>query len=298
MNKKIYVLQVIRAKLRRPDMIFKITVCTILIYKMLSEQVDSLGYQYSEFEHESPNMLMFFLYTFTSEYVGYYGVLFVFALLVADVVYEEYLTNNIVLLYGTRKKAVLSMVKIVAAFSALFLTLYILSVFAVGVLGGIRFDFHYTEHAVKAWSEMQLFHHFRFTSLYIPKSILNYNPFLVLLMIFGKYYIGLILLAMVGLLFSIRKDSVQYGSLAMFLVILLNLAMLHYYGPWNFYGMGISVDLSKIFSYISLQRFFVFDFIDIRKNIMQIFIETYAQGVVWFLLLFGMIYRIFQKRDF
>ncbi|MBD5137068.1 MAG: hypothetical protein HDT39_14105 [Lachnospiraceae bacterium] len=56
-------------------------------------------------------------------------------------------------------------------------------------------------------------------------------------MVILKYYVGLILLAMLGLIFSIKKDSVQYGLLAIMLTLLLNMAILNYYGPWKFYNI-------------------------------------------------------------
>ena len=269
----------------------------MLLYGILYNLIQSFDYIYDGVEHESPNVLMFFLYAFTSEHVAYYGVLFVFALIVADVVYEEYLTKNIFLLYKTRKKVVFGMIKIVAVFSAIFLFAYIFLILVMAWNGNIPIDFHYTRDAIQNWGSMQLWHHLREASVYLPVSVLNYNEFVVLLLVFLKYYIGLVLLAMIGLIFSIRKDSVQYGSLAMLIVILFNLAMLEYDGPWNFYGIGISVDLSKIFRYISLQRYFIFEFADIKYDVMRIFAETYVQGAIWFLFLFGILYQMFERRD-
>ena len=86
MNKQIHISQVIKSKLTRPDFVFKIVLGTLLLYGILYNLIQSFDYIYDGVEHESPNVLMFFLYAFTSEHVAYYGVLFVFALIVADVV--------------------------------------------------------------------------------------------------------------------------------------------------------------------------------------------------------------------
>ncbi len=179
----------------------------------------------------------------------------------------------------------------------LFVTLLYLPLYQIIASHVYRIDDLDRVNAIQNWGSMQLWHHLREASVYLPVSVLNYNEFVVLLLVFLKYYIGLVLLAMIGLIFSIRKDSVQYDSLAMLIVILFNLAMLEYDGPWNFYGIGISVDLSKIFRYISLQRYFIFEFADIKYDVMRIFAETYVQGAIWFLFLFGILYQMFERRD-
>ena len=112
-----------------------------------------------------------------------------------------------------------------------------------------------------------------------------------------KYYVGLVLLAMTGLLFSIRKDSAQIGTLAIMLTLLFNIALLEYYGPWKFYKLGILVDLSGIFSYITLQRFFMYDWAGIKEDVAVLFRDTILTGGIWFVALSVIIYRILKKKD-
>lgn len=161
----------------------------------------------------------------------------------------------------------------------------------------MELSFDFTENAIREWAKEQEFYIIRSTSIYIPVSVLKYNSLLVLGMVIFKYYIGLILLAMVGLVFSVKKDSVQYGTLAIMLTILLNIAVLEYYGPWNFYNIGISIDLSGMFSYITLQRFFIYDFAGIKKDVMVLFRDTMLTGGIWFVVLSVIIYRILKKKD-
>ncbi|MDE7431573.1 MAG: hypothetical protein K2N34_06645, partial [Lachnospiraceae bacterium] len=214
-----------------------------------------------------------------------------------DIVYEQYLTKNVYVMYGSRKKAYFGMLKLIASFSLFFISLYLLLAVIIGICGGLDLSFNLAKNAIIEWAKEQDFYLIRSTSIYLPVSVIKYNGLLVLGMAVFKFYVGLILLAMIGLVFSIKKDSVQYGALAIILTILINIAVLEYYGPWTFYNIGISIDLSGIFSYITLQRFFIYDWAGIKKDVVVLFRDTMFTGVVWFVVLSVIIYRILKKKD-
>lgn len=297
MENKVCTINVIKSKIVRPDFLIKLILCMFLLVSTLYYGIDSMHYYYPASGTEKANLLMYLLMVFTDPHTAYYSILLAFAILVSDIVYEEYLTKNVYVMYGSRKKTYFGMLKLTAAFSLFFICLYLLMAVMTGILGGLDLSFNFTDNAIRAWAEEQEFYLIRSTAIYLPVSILKYNSLSVLGIVLFKYYIGLILLAMIGLVFSVKKDSVQYGALAILLTILLNIAVLEYYGPWKFYSMGISIDLSGLFSYITLQRFFMYDFAGIKKDVVVLFGNTMFTGVVWFVVLSVIIYRILKKKD-
>ena len=297
MENKICIINVIKSKIVRPDFFMKLIFCIVLMVSQLYNIADSIYISYLNIETENANILMYLLEAFTSDFYAYYYILLAFAILVSDIVYEEYLTKNVYVMYGSRKKAYFGMLKLVAAFSLFFISLYLLLAVIVGICGGMDFSFSFTTNAIRAWAEEQDYYIIRSSSIYIPVSVLKYNSLLVLGMVIFKYYIGLILLAMIGLVFSIKKDSVQYGAFAIMLTLLLNIAVLGYVGPWKFYNIGISIDLSGMFSYITLQRFFIYDWAGIKKDVVVLFRDTMLTGCVWFVVLSAIIYHIFKKKN-
>lgn len=297
MENKVCMINVIKSKIIKPDFFIKLILCVFLLTSMLYSGIDTINYNYPASGTEKGNLLMYLLMVFTSDNFAYYYILVAFAILVSDIVYEEYLTKNIYVMYESRKKAYFGMLKLLASFSLFFISLLLLLSVLIGVRGGLDLSFDFTDNAIRAWVEEQDFYILRSTSIYIPVSVLKHNSILVLAMVIFKYYIGLILLAMVGLVFSVKKDSVQYGTLAIMLTLLLNIAVLEYYGPWKFYNIGISVDLSGLFSYITLQRFFIYDWAGIEKDVVVLFRDTMLTGSVWFVALSVIIYRILKKKD-
>lgn len=294
---KVCVVNVIKSKIMRTDFFIKLIVCVCLLVIILNNGIEMINYDYSVSGTERCNLLMYLLMVFTSDFFAYYYILVAFAILVADIVYEEYLTKNIFVMYGSRKKVYLGMLKLVASFSIFFISLLLLLSVLIGVSRGLDLSFDFTDSAIRLWAKEQDFYILRSTSVYIPVSVLKYNSFLVLAMVIFKYYIGLMLLAMIGLVFSIKKDSVQYGTLAILLTLLLNIAVLEYYGPWTFYNLGISIDLSGIFNYITVQRFFIYDWAGIKKDVVVLFRDTMFTGAVWFAVLSMIIYYILKKKD-
>ncbi|MDE5780598.1 MAG: hypothetical protein K2I03_03870 [Lachnospiraceae bacterium] len=295
MDKKVCTVNVIKSKIKRPDFIMKLILCIGLLVCTLYHDIGSLNFdfEYNQSGAESGNMLMYLLLAFTD----CYSVLLAFAILVPDIVYEEYLTKNVYVMYGSRKKAYFGMLKLIAAFSLFFIWLYSLLAVIIGICGGIDLSFNLTENAIMEWAKEQEYYIIKSTSIYIPVSVIKYNGLLVLGMTVLKYYMGLILLAMIGLVFSIKKDSVQYGALAIMLTLLFNIAIFQYNGPWAFYDWGISIDLSGMFSYITIQRCFVYDWAGIKKDVVALFIDTMLTGGVWFVALSVIIYRILKKKD-
>lgn len=297
MGNKVCTINVIKSKIMRPDFFVKLIVCVILLASTLYSGIDTINYYYPASGTEKGNLLMYLLMVFTDSRIAYYSVLLAFAVMASDIVYEQYLTKNIYVMYGSRKKAYFGMLKLIASFSLFFICLYLLLAVIIGICGGMDLSFNLTENAIKEWAKEQDFYIIRSTSIYLPVSVLKYNGPLVLGMAVFKYYVGLILLAMIGLVFSIKKDSVQYGALAIMLTLLLNIAVLEYYGPWTFYNLGISIDLSGIFSYITLQRFFIYDWAGIKKDVVVLFGETMLTGAVWFVVLSVIIHCILKKKD-
>lgn len=296
-NTKICTANVIEAKIKRPDFILKMMLCVILFLSTLYQAIETLEFCYMNVEGERGNLLMYLILVFTDPDMAYYTVLVAFAILVSDIVYEQYLTKEIYVMYGSRRKVYFGMIKLIAFFSFLFICLYFLMAVLVGVCGGIDLSFHLTENAIMLWAQEQDFYLIRSSAIYIPATVVQYNGIWVLGMIVVKYYVGLVLLAMTGLLFSIRKDSAQIGTLAIMLTLLFNIALLEYYGPWKFYKLGILVDLSGIFSYLTLQRFFMYDWAGIKEDVAVLFRDTILTGGVWFMALSVIIYRILKKKD-
>lgn len=294
---KIYTKNIIKSKMMRPDFLIKMIVCMILFGIALLNSVDIIKSIYPAEGSEYGNMLMYLIQVFTNEDIAYYSVLLAFAILVSDIIYEQYLTKNIYVMYGSRRNVFWGMLKLIASFSIIFLGLFLLMALIVGISSGIDVSFEFTKESIRQWAQEQEFYIIRSTSIYIPVSVLKYNAFLVLGIIIFKYYVGLILLAMVGLIFSIKKDNVQYGAVAILLTLLVNIALLQYYGPWNFYNIGVSIDLSEVFGYLTLQRFFIYDWAGRTKDVLALFGETMFTGGVWFLVLSIIIYRILKKKD-
>lgn len=297
MKNKICTINVIKSKIVRPDFLLKMILCILLLSGTLYRSIDTINFYYPADGVESGNLLMYLLMVFTNPHTAYYSILLAFAILVSDIVYEEYLTKNVYVIYGSRKQSYFGMLKLVAAFSFIFISLYMLLAVIIGICGGLDISFDFTENAIMEWAKEQDFYIIRSTEIYLPVSVLKYNGLLVLGMIVFKYYIGLILLGMIGLVFSIKKDSVQYGALAIMLTLLLNVAILEYYGPWTFHNLGISVDLSGVFSYITLQRFFMYDWAGIKKDVVVLFRDTMLTGGMWFVVLSLIIYHILKKKD-
>lgn len=297
MDNKVCMVNVIKSKIVRSDFFMKLILCIVLLVCTLSGLLETIPFEYQNVGTEKCNLLMYLLMVFTNPNAAYYSILLAFAILVSDIVYEEYLTKNVYVMYGSRKKAYFGMLKLTAAFSLFFICLFLLLAVIVGICGGLDLSFDFTDNAIRTWANDQDFYIIRSTSIYVPVSVLEYNSLLVLGMVILKYYVGLILLAMLGLIFSIKKDSVQYGSLAIMLTLLLNMAILNYYGPWKFYNIGISVDLSKAFSFITLQRFFIYDFAGIKKDVVILFRDTMLTGGIWFVVLSVIIYHILKRKD-
>lgn len=294
---KVCTINVIKSKIIRPDFFIKLIVCVLLLVSTLYNGIDTINFYYPPTGVEKGNLLMYLLMVFTDSDIAYYSVLLAFAILVSDIVYEQYLTKNIYVMYESRKKAYYGMLKLIVSFSLFFMLLYFLLAVIIGICGGMDLSFNLTEKALMEWAKEQDFYIIRSTAIYLPVSVLKYNGLLVLGISVLKYYAGLILLAMIGLVFSIKKDSVQYGTLAIMLTLLLNIALLEYYGPWKFYNIGISVDLTGMFSYITLQRFFMYDWAGIKKDVVVLFRDTMFTGVVWFVVLSVIIYQILKKKD-
>lgn len=297
MENKVYTMNVIKSKIVRPDFFMKLVLCIFLQVSTLYRLLEVIRVNYQIVGTEKGNLLMYLLMVFTDPYTAYYSILLAFAILVSDIAYEQYLTKNVYVMYGSRKKAYFGMLKLTAVFSLFFICLFLLLAVIVGICGGLDLSFDFTDNAIRAWAKEQEYYIIRATSIYVPVSILKYNSLLVLGMVMLKYYAGLILLGMFGLAFSIKKDSVQYGALAIMLALPFHIAVLEYYGPWTFYNLGISIDLSGIFSYITLQRFFIYDWAGIKKDVVVLFGETMLTGVVWFVVLSAIIYRILKKKD-
>lgn len=297
MDNKVCMINVIKSKIVRTDFLMKFFLCIVLQMSTLYYAIDLINLEYQGLETENANILMYLLMVFTDPYTAYYSVLIAFAILISDIVYEEYLTKNIYIKYGTRKNVYLGMLKLTAVFSFLFICFFFLLAIIIGSCGGLEISFKFTENAIKMWANEQDFYLLRTTTLYLPISILKYNSLLVFGMVFFKYYVGLILLSLIGLVFSIKKDSVQYGVSAILLTLFLNIAVLSYYGPWKFYNVGISVDLSVIFSYVTLQRFFIYDFAGIKKDVVILFGNTMLMGCIWFVVLSAVIYNILKNKD-
>lgn len=297
MENKVCTINVIKSKIVRPDFFAKLIICVFLLVSTLYSGIDTINFYYPTTGTEKGNLLMYLLMVFTDPSIAYYSVLLAFAVLVSDIVYEQYLTKNVYVMYGSRKKAYFGMLKLIASFSFFFMFLYLLLAVIIGICGGLDLSFNLTENAIMEWAKEQEFYIIRSTAIYLPVSVLKYNGLLVLGMAVFKYYVGLVLLAMIGLVFSIKKDNVQYGALAIMLTLLLNIAVLDYYGPWKFYNLGISVDLSGMFSYITLQRFFIYDWAGIKKDVVLLFRDTMFTGCAWFLVLSVIIYRILKKKD-
>lgn len=296
MDNKVCTMNVIKSKIVRPDFCMKLILCIVLEVIILSNGLSSMDFSYMGLE-ENGNLLMYLLLIFTNDFYAYYFILLAFAILVSDIVYEEYLTKNIYVMYGSRKKAYFGMLKLTIAFSLFFICLLLLLAVIMGIFGGLDLSFDFADDAIRTWAKDQDFAIIRSSHIYVPVSILKYNSLLVLGMVIFKYYVGLILLAMIGLVFSIKKDSVQYGALAIICILLFNMAVLQYYGPWKFYNIGISIDLSGLFSYITLQRFFIYDFAGIKKDVVVLFRDTMLTGCVWFAVLSVIIYRILKKKN-
>lgn len=297
MKSEVCTINVIKSKIMRPDFFMKLILCIFFQVSSLYYAVDTMPYNHPISGTEKANLLMYLLKVFTNSGIIYYSILFAFAILASDIVYEQYLTKNVYVMYGSRKKAYFGMLKLIASFSLFFISLYLLLAVIIGICGGLDLSFDLAKNAIIEWAKEQDFYLIRSTSIYLPVSVIKYNGLLVLGMAVFKFYVGLILLAMIGLVFSIKKDSVQYGALAIILTILINIAVLEYYGPWTFYNIGISIDLSGIFSYITLQRFFIYDWAGIKKDVVVLFRDTMFTGVVWFVVLSVIIYRILKKKD-
>ena len=298
MENQICLINVIKSKMIRTDFLMKLILCIVLQGSTLYYSVDVINWEYQGMSAEHPNMMMYLLMVFSDPYTVYYSILITFSILISDIVYEEYLTANIYIKYGNRKNIYVGMLKLTAAFSFLFISIYFLMALLVGCCGKLEISFGLTKEAIKSWTKEQNFYLLRGHSIYLPDSVLQYDSLLVLGMTILKFYIGLILLSLIGLVFSIRKDSVQYGASAILLTIFLNIAVLDYYGPWNFYRYGISVDLSVLFSYLTLQRFFIYDFAGIKRDVVALFGETMMIGVIWFALLSVILYFQLRKKEF
>lgn len=297
MKNKISTMNVIKAKLKRPDFLVKIILSMLFFGINLHGRVDYLLLYETELGKEKGNILMYLLYAFTNSHIIYYVILMIFAIVIADIVYEEYLTKTVYIMYGSRKKAYVGMLKLVLSFALIFISLYLLLAVIIGICSGLDLSFGFAEKSILAWEKEQDFSLIRSTPLYIPASVLKYNSFVVLGIVLAKFYVGLVLFSMIGLMFSIKKDSVQHGVLAMILTDLLNVVVLNYYGPWNFYKIGISIDLSVYFKYLTLQRFFIYDFAGIKKDVVELFGSTMLTGCIWFVVLSVIIYRILKKKD-
>lgn len=297
MENKVCTINVIKSKIFRPDFVMKMLLCMILLLITLCQGIETIQYLYPESGEEHGNLLMYLIMTFTDPYMSYYSVLLAFAILVSDIIYEQYLTKNIYVMYGSRRKVYSGMLKLIMAFSFFFICLYFLMAVIVGTISGLDLSLNLTENAIIQWAQEQDFYLIRASSIYIPVSVLKYNGILVLGLVILKYYVGLVLLAMIGLVFSIKKDNVQYGALAILLTLLLNIALLEYYGPWKFCRLGISIDLSGIFSYITLQRFFIYDWSGIKEDVVVLFGNTMLTGMAWFMVLSVIIYGIIKNKD-
>lgn len=297
MNNHIRMVSVIRSKIMRPDFVIKFAVCVLFVWTGMMSCAEMVNMQYLDVGKENANMFMYLLTAFSSESTSYYGILFAFGILVSDIVYEQYLTKNIYVIYGSRKNICANMLKLTAIFSLIFLAIFFLMAFVIGAVSGIEISFEHTPETVKYLAENQQFSLLRGSVVYVPKSILNYNSLIVLAMAITKYYVGLVLLAMIGFIFSVKKDNPQYGNMAILLVLFLNIAVLEYYGPWTFYAQGIQVDLSDIFNYVTLQRFFIYDFAAVKGDAAEIFGITMITGMVWFSVLMAVIYRIVNKKN-
>lgn len=121
MENKVCTRNVIKSKIMRPDFFIKLILCIALMTGMLSSEAEIFSHQ--EFGTEKGNLLMYLLMVFTSDFCAYYCFLIAFAILVSDIVYEEYLTKNVYVMYGSRKKAYIGMLKLTAVFS-FFLSVY------------------------------------------------------------------------------------------------------------------------------------------------------------------------------
>ena len=94
-NTKICTANVIEAKIKRPDFILKMMLCVILFLSTLYQAIETLEFCYMNVEGERGNLLMYLILVFTDPDMAYYTVLVAFAILVSDIVYEQYLTKEI-----------------------------------------------------------------------------------------------------------------------------------------------------------------------------------------------------------
>ena len=296
MNDEICIYNVIRSKLVQPGFLIKLIICIVLLVTTLCDRLDTIPFLYQNIAMENGNILMYLLMVFTDPDIAYYSILLSFAILVSDIVYEEYLTKNIYVMYKSRKNIFLGMLKLTTFFSLLFIVIFFVLAMVIGFCGGLDMSFDFTPDLIEELSKEQDFYLLR-TAIYLPKSILNYKSFVVLGMVVFKYYVGLILLSMFGFIFSIKNDSVQNGAVALLIMLLFHIAILNYYGPWRFYSIGISIDLTDIFSYFTLQRFFIYDFAGIKEDVVILFRDTMLTGVIWFMALSAIIYNILKKKD-
>lgn len=297
MKNNLSIIKIIKSKIIRTDFVLKFILCLLLEISILRPDIEMVNYECMSVGGEKGNLLMYLLAVFTDYSTAYYYVLIAFSILVSDIVYEQYLTKNIYILYGSRKKVYYGMLKLTAAFSLLFITVYLVLAIVTGIMGGLDISFEYADKTIDLLADEQQFYLIRASMIYLPKSVLNYNGLFVLGLVVFKYYVGLILLSMTGLVFSIKKDSVQYGALTILLILLFNIAVLEYNGPWTFYRIGIQVDLTGIFSYITFQRFFIYDFAGIRDDVIYLFGNTMLTGVIWFIVLSFIINHLIKNKD-
>ena len=165
MGKKVCLLNVIKSKILRTDFLCKLILCMALIISKLYFAVHYINLEYRGLGTEEPNIYMYLLMAFSDPSMAYYFVLIAFAILIADIVYEEYLTKNLFIKYGTRKNLYFGMLKLTLVFSFLFLFLFVLLAFIVGSCGGLSFSFEYTKEAILLLGEEQEFYILRTTAI-------------------------------------------------------------------------------------------------------------------------------------
>jgi len=296
-NKGIIISNVIKSKIKRPDFLIKLLICLIIEFLCLKQGLQQIQMDYESVEGETCNIYMFVVTAFTEEFMLYYSILPMFIILISDIIYEQYLTKNIYVLHKTRRNFYVNSLKITFIFSGFFVLQYLLIVVITGLLGGLEMSFNYTPNAIKIWCDSFQYEYLRETLLCLPKSSLKYSTMIVLLIVILKFYMGLMLLAMIGYIFSIKKENSEYGAFAMFLFIIFNMATMQYNGPWSLYGIGMRIDLAGIFKYITLQRFFIYDAGCMQKDVINLFCENIVVWVVWAVGLTGIAGHLIKNKN-
>jgi len=293
---KLYTNNIIKSKIKRPDFIARNIICIIILISILKDLPAYLSYEYENITGENTNLCTFILTALTYNYAIYYYFIPMYIVFISDLIYEQYLTRNIYLLYSTRKRYFFENIKLTFLFSIFYILQYFVFIIVVSAVNKINMTFDYTPKAITIWcrEHMEMLHE---GTLCLPKSILNYSPFLAIILILIKLCMGLILIAMIGYIFSLRRENSDAGALAMFMVILFNIATMEYYGPWTFYGIGLKVDLSRIFKYITLQRFFMYDRESMGCDFLNLFLESIGLFAVWFSVLTGISAYIVKHKD-